>query len=69
MEAVASFDDGKHGGRDGHGRLEGQAVAVKPAVANRLPLVQRQEHFFPQTFSVQIAARLSKAFGCALFGT
>ena len=44
-------------------------MAVKPAVANRLPLVQRQEHFFPQTFSVQIAARLSKAFGCALFGT
>ena len=50
-------------------QLEGQAVAVKSAVANRLRLVQRQAHFFPQTFSVQIAARLSKAFGCALFGT
>ncbi|MFR6376424.1 MAG: hypothetical protein ACLUN5_08040 [Oscillospiraceae bacterium] len=68
MEAVASFDDGKYGGRDGHGRLKGQGCGSQTG-GSKPASPQRQEHFFPQTFSVQIAARLSKAFGCALFGT
>lgn len=68
MQAVAALDDGKRRRCDGHGRQERQAVAVKAAEGDGLTLPKRREHLFKQALLVQIAARLGKARGRALFG-